>query len=112
MTTDRNRTVTRRFGSRLRRLRQSQGLTQERLAERAGVSPDSVRRIETGRTNPSLVFLSDLARGLGVTVAELVGDGPSPSTQAADGSGRILEREIRLALARAEARSRIEWGDD
>src|SRR5918998_1192277 len=37
------------FGARLRRLREAAGLTQEKLASRAGLSPDAVSRLERGQ---------------------------------------------------------------
>lgn len=47
-------------------------LTQERLAERAGVSRDTVQRIEHGLIDPRLSYLSRIARELGCPLADLV----------------------------------------
>ncbi|MFA6691465.1 MAG: helix-turn-helix transcriptional regulator [Saccharofermentanales bacterium] len=57
----------------IRRLREAAGLTQEKLAEAAGVSPLSIRNIETGRTvDPKARTLAAIARALGVSTDNLV----------------------------------------
>ena len=57
----------------IRRLREAAGLTQEKLAEEAGVSPLSIRNIETGRTvDPKARTLAAIARALGVSTDNLV----------------------------------------
>ncbi|MCB0994167.1 MAG: helix-turn-helix domain-containing protein, partial [Acidimicrobiales bacterium] len=55
------------FGAALRRLRVAAGLTQERLAERAGVSAAGVAALEAGRrTAPRLNTVGLLCDALGV----------------------------------------------
>ena len=54
----------RRFGQHVRRLRRARGVTQDRLAERAGLSPDTIRRLEHGLFSPSLETLTKLCFGL------------------------------------------------
>lgn len=44
-------------------------LTQERLAERAGLSTDSVRRTEGDRMSPTIATLRKLCRGLDLSLA-------------------------------------------
>ena len=61
---------------RLRELRRRRGLTLESAAQRAGLSPAHLSRLETGRRQPSLPMLLALARIYGTTVAELVGEQP------------------------------------
>lgn len=66
------------IGDRLRRLRRLAGLTQEELAERAGLSVDVLRRLEQKRKHSArLPSLHALARGLGVEVTALMGDPPA-----------------------------------
>lgn len=48
--------------NRLRELRSSFNLTQEQLADRLGVSRQTVISIENGRYNPSLILAYKLAR--------------------------------------------------
>ncbi|MEE4493459.1 helix-turn-helix domain-containing protein [Streptomyces sp. BE230] len=61
---------------RLRELRRSRGLTLETAAQRAGLSPAHLSRLETGRRQPSLPMLLGLARIYGTTVSELLGEIP------------------------------------
>jgi transcriptional regulator with XRE-family HTH domain len=46
-------------------------LTQERLAEKAKISVDFLSLIERGRSSPSFENIENLARSLGLPVAEL-----------------------------------------
>ena len=57
---------------RLRQLRAARGLSQEALAKKAHVSRGYLARIELGRHDPTLSVLRRLAKGLRVSVAELV----------------------------------------
>jgi DNA-binding XRE family transcriptional regulator len=50
------------------------GLSQEQLAERAGLHWTYVSGIERGRRNPGLNTLASLARGLKVPLSELLGE--------------------------------------
>ncbi|MEU3224111.1 XRE family transcriptional regulator [Streptomyces sp. NPDC006976] len=61
---------------RLRELRRGRGLTLEAAAQRAGLSPAHLSRLETGRRQPSLPMLLQLARIYGTTVSELLGEMP------------------------------------
>lgn len=59
------------FGQRVRLMRSERGLTQEQLAERAGISVDFLSLIERGKSSPSFENLDELADALEVSVAEL-----------------------------------------
>ncbi|GAB6037750.1 hypothetical protein JCM15519_23090 [Fundidesulfovibrio butyratiphilus] len=52
------------FGKRIRTLRRAKDLTQEQLADRAGLSLQSVGEIERGRGNPTLVNIERLSAAL------------------------------------------------
>ena len=54
------------------RLRNEAGLTQEQLAERAGMSQQYISDLERGKCNPTIVTLYELAQALGVSQVELV----------------------------------------
>ena len=56
----------------LKRLRATRGLSQEALAQKAHVSRGYLARIELGRHDPTLSVLRRLAKGLRVSVGELV----------------------------------------
>ncbi|WP_217198795.1 helix-turn-helix domain-containing protein [Streptomyces buecherae] len=62
---------------RLRDLRRRSGLTLESAAQRAGLSPAHLSRLETGRRQPSLPMLLALARTYGITVSDLLGEVPA-----------------------------------
>ena len=55
------------LGERLKRARKDRGLTQEQLAERAGLSTRHIAKIEKGDVNPSFEVLSTLVKTLGVS---------------------------------------------
>lgn len=59
------------FGLKVRFLRTARSLTQEQLAERAGISVDFLSLIERGKNAPSFENLDELADALEVSVAEL-----------------------------------------
>ncbi len=63
--------VKKEFGTHLRKLRLKQGLTQEQLADKAGMHFTYIGQIERGVRNPSLVNLQKLAKALKVDSGEL-----------------------------------------
>lgn len=66
------------LGDRLARLRRLSGLTQEQVADRAGVSVDVVRKLEQHRKHGArLPTLHALAGALGVELTALIGDPPA-----------------------------------
>ena len=64
-------TALRAFGLNVRRKREAQKLTQEALAEKAGLHPTYLSGVERGVRNPSLQILFRLARALDSSVSEL-----------------------------------------
>lgn len=61
------------IGENIRRFRKKHDLTQEALAERLGVTYQSVSRWENGTTYPDLELLPAISELLSVTVDELIG---------------------------------------
>jgi transcriptional regulator with XRE-family HTH domain len=59
------------FGKRIQEIRKARGLSQEGLAERAGISPQYVSNIERGKENPTLDMLFSLADALKVGLTEM-----------------------------------------
>ncbi|MBI4265992.1 MAG: helix-turn-helix transcriptional regulator [Acidobacteria bacterium] len=57
----------------MKQLRQARRLTQEQLAERAGLSYKFIGEVERGRGNPTLTTLSALSDALGVGLGDLLG---------------------------------------
>ncbi|MEW1660861.1 helix-turn-helix transcriptional regulator [Streptomyces sp. NPDC093707] len=95
------------IGDRIARLRARRGLTQEGLAERAGLSVDIVRKLEQGvRRTARLSTLNSLAAALDVEPSALVG---KPTTFEIRGDG---EQPSVLALRQAVAPVSELLGDD
>ncbi len=69
-------TLEERIQTRIRWLRKERRLTQEQLCDLAGISRDAISRIESGSRAPTLSTLDRVAAALGVSWAEIVGDGP------------------------------------
>ena len=59
------------LGQNVRRRREARELTQEKLAEKAGLDPTYISGIERGLRNPGIKNLAKLAKALGFTTAEL-----------------------------------------
>lgn len=62
------------IGTRIRRLRKAQGLTQQTLAEMSNQEPSNISHIERGVTKLSLPTLVNIANALGVTADDLLCD--------------------------------------
>jgi transcriptional regulator with XRE-family HTH domain len=62
------------LGHRVRDLRERNGLSQERLAERADLHWTYISGIERGKRNPGLNILARLAKALAVSLPVLVSD--------------------------------------
>jgi transcriptional regulator with XRE-family HTH domain len=60
------------LGKRIRSIRQSKEWTLEMLAERAGMHVTYLSSIERGHRNPTLNVLASLARGLAVSLSDLL----------------------------------------
>lgn len=57
---------------RIKQLRRERGLSQEQLAERAGLSRTYLSQIETGARAPNIARLQQIARALGAVVPDLL----------------------------------------
>jgi transcriptional regulator with XRE-family HTH domain len=62
------------IGDRLRTLRIRRALTQQELAEKAGISKNALNRIERSKAEPHMSTLRKLAQALNVDPTELVGE--------------------------------------
>ena len=81
------------LASNLRRYRHDVGLTQEALAERAGLHRTYIGGIEQGRVNPSVKIIEKVATALGIEPSLLLLD----NTPLAAHSGSVKE-EIQYAI--------------
>lgn len=55
----------------IRLLRRERGWSQEELADRSGLTADTIRRVEQGRTHGMVTTVERLARGLGLPIVSL-----------------------------------------
>lgn len=59
------------LGKRIRRLRHRMDLSQEKLAEKAGIHRTYMGKIERGESNPPLHTVSKIAKALKVKISDL-----------------------------------------
>lgn len=59
------------LGKAIRQLREERGMTQEALAQEAGVTVGHMSMIERGHSNPTWGTVSGIASALGVSIAEV-----------------------------------------
>ena len=60
------------LGKVIRSKRESRGLTQVELAQKAGLDRNYIGMVERGERNPSYLSLQKIARGLGLSVDEMI----------------------------------------
>ncbi|WP_432991519.1 ATP-binding protein [Dactylosporangium sp. CA-233914] len=98
------------FGERLRGLRERRALTQEELAERAGLSVNAIGSLERGlRRRPYQHTVRALAAALGVDTAELLSPAPAPASAPARASASapaLIGRDAEVATVTALLRRR------
>lgn len=61
-------------GQRIKRLRQAQDVTAQKLAQRAGISAGYLSEVERGRSAVSIDKLRQIAEGLGIGIEMLLGE--------------------------------------
>ena len=86
------------IGQRIRRYRKACGLSQEALAEKAGISATHMSHIETGNTKLSLPVLVNIAEALSVQTDALLYDTPRFSK-------RLRRNTYRICLIHARRNS-------
>jgi len=91
-----------RFGSALKEWRLRRQLTQEQLAERAGLSYKFIGEVERGQGNPSLDTLISLAEALGVSLPDLFAS-LRRERASVDSDFRISRREVQMVREAAES---------
>lgn len=62
-----------RFGKRVKELRVEKNLTQDQFAQLCGLHKNYIGMIERGERNPSLINIDVIARGLEISLSELMG---------------------------------------
>ena len=62
------------LGNKIRQMRKNAGYTQDQLAEKLGVSAQSISKWEQGISYPSILYLVPLTKILDCTLEELLKD--------------------------------------
>jgi transcriptional regulator with XRE-family HTH domain len=90
-----------RLGEQVKALRVTRGLSQEALAERAGMSLKHLGEIERAVTEPSITAVLGLTKGLEVSMMELIPETgrvtPEPKTMSREDWQRVYEMAHQLA---------------
>lgn len=60
-----------RLGEKVRSIRESKGMTLEEVAQKVGKDRQSIHRLEKGSFNPSYIYLTEVCKGLSITLAQL-----------------------------------------
>ena len=60
------------LGENIKKARKAAGVTQKELAEQISVSDKTISKWETGKGLPDIAIIEDLAKSLGVSIAELL----------------------------------------
>jgi transcriptional regulator with XRE-family HTH domain len=87
-------------GARIRLLRKVRGLSQQALAEAAGVTFQQIQKYERGANRVSASMLSRIASTLNAPVAEMFGEA-SPSSGSIDEVAALLSEPGALELLKA-----------
>jgi len=69
-----SREIRRRFGARIRELRQEQKMRQLDLAVNMDVQASYISNIDTGAKEPCLEVIENLAKGLGISISKIFWD--------------------------------------
>jgi len=97
------------LGARVAQLRRDQGLTQTQLAERLGIAQQTLAHYEVGRLRVAASMLPALARVLGTSVEELLGQSPARAGGKRGPALRLRQQLERLsALPKPKQRAVME----
>jgi XRE family aerobic/anaerobic benzoate catabolism transcriptional regulator len=88
------------LGQRVRGQRMRRGMTRKQLAQDSGVSERYLAELEAGRGNVSILLLREIARAMGLPLADLVSDRPDRGAEE-ELLGALLARLDREQLAQA-----------
>ena len=90
------------IGQKIRKYRKAKGMSQEYLAEKAGISVTHMSHIETGNTKLSLPVFVDIARALNIQTDDLLTDEYAGKTIATKELEEVLincsAQEVRIIL--------------
>ncbi|MGN1051902.1 MAG: helix-turn-helix domain-containing protein [Candidatus Scatosoma sp.] len=82
------------LGAKIKDLRESRKITQNALANRAGVSPTYIYQLEQGLKSPTVEYLGYICAGLDVTLSEFFA--PSVTVEKAKTTDNLTEKQKKL----------------
>ncbi len=88
------------LGARVQAARKARGWTLTELSEKCSISPSALSKIERDKLSPTYANIARLARGLGISPADLFGDG--------DGNNALQDR---LSVMRLDEGDAIDTGN-
>ncbi|MEW6686230.1 MAG: helix-turn-helix domain-containing protein [Candidatus Edwardsbacteria bacterium] len=83
--------IYKKVGQQIRLLRIRRGLTQEELAEKAGMNPKYIGQIERGEVNTTINMLTKVASGMNLNLADLFS---FPKTRIRETENTLVEKRI------------------
>ena len=86
----------REIGEKIRRLREKENITQNALANRAGVSPTYIYQLEQGLKSPTVEYLGYICAGLNISLAEFFAEEQSEKIVAGRTTDALNEKQKRL----------------
>lgn len=94
------------LGQRLAQRRKAQDLTQQQLAERLGISQQTLAHYEVGRLRIAVATLSTLAKELDIAVEDLLGE-PAKSSKNKRGPAPRLQQQLEQISQLPRAKQRF-----
>ncbi len=88
------------IGAQIQRRRRDAGLSLEALSQKSGVSPAMLSEIERGKKNPTVKLAYQVARALGCTLSDLIGEETPPFVQVQLGSSQRVFRDRETGIER------------
>jgi transcriptional regulator with XRE-family HTH domain len=92
------------LGTRIAQRRKAQELTQAELGELVGVTQQQIASFETGRRRMPISTLPLLAKALGVSIEDLIGEAPKPGKR---GPAPKLQQQLEQLQALPRAKQRL-----
>ena len=86
----------REIGEKIRKLREKEYITQNALANRAGVSPTYIYQLEQGLKSPTVEYLGYICAGLNISLAEFFAEEQSEKNVAGRTTDALNEKQKRL----------------
>ena len=86
----------RELGEKIRRLREKENITQNALANRAGVSPTYIYQLEQGLKSPTVEYLGYICAGLNTSLAEFFAEKKSRENISERTIDSLNEKQKRL----------------